>query len=129
MYKNPSIKKRSYTGVLHIVDLVVPVNIGVTKEERAKKQDISITLKLHFKEMPKGSETDQINDTVCYHTLCDQISHYVIDKEFNLIEKFSADLCKLIDNTDIFSKIELNIKKTPKIKGLKGCVIMELSAL
>lgn len=129
MLQNPSIDERVLTGVLSINDLVVPVRIGVTEEERSKPQDISLSIKLTFNKLPNGVFTDNINDTICYHRLCDEISAFLKEKEFSLIEKLCGDLYNLLRKNNLFSSIALNVSKKPNIHGLRGCVSMELSGL
>ena len=129
MNNNPSKSHKDLSGVLFIKDLVVPTHIGVTEDERNLLQNISIDIELKFKELPKGCLSDNILETICYKSICDEIFHHVKNREFNLIEKLSSEIYDLLNEKSLFSKIRLLARKKPVIEGLNGYVAMEISSV
>ncbi len=127
MNMSPSKSNKDLSGVLYIKDLVIPIHIGVTDGERKVPQDISIDLELHFLEIPKGCTTDRIEDTFCYEKLCGELNTLLKSKEFNLVERLTLDIFTFIEKKQVFSDINISIKKRPKIDGLNGHISMELS--
>jgi 7,8-dihydroneopterin aldolase/epimerase/oxygenase len=129
MNNNPSKSHKDLSGVLFIKDLVVPMHIGVTEDERNSPQNIFIDIELKFKELPKGCSSDNISETICYKSICDEIYNHIKKHEFNLIERLSSEIYDLLDEKSLFSKIRLLVKKKPVIEGLNGYVAMEISSV
>ncbi len=129
MYSNPSKSHKDLSGVLTINSLVVPVKVGVTEAERKKPQNISVDIKIQFARLPVGCDTDNINDTVCYDSLCSEIMTFLKGGEFKLIEKIAADIYKIIEKNGEFLNILVSVKKKPLIDGLEGFVAMDLSGV
>ncbi len=71
---------------LEIRKLVLGVHLGCGAEERFKQQDVSFSAKFRFSGMPKGAETDELDDSLCYARVSDLILATVKGREFKLIE-------------------------------------------
>ena len=68
--------------------------IGITADERAKRQDITIDLTLEV--TTRAGRTDRIEDAVDYKTVKDAVLDYVEETDHNLLEALAqgiADLC------------------------------------
>ena len=74
---------------LVISELDLLVYLGCRIHEKKKKQTVPVTIEIHFKNIPAGANTDEIEDTVCYSTLIKHVQNFVKNKNFNLVEKFS----------------------------------------
>ena len=129
MYLSPSKSHKGLTGVLTINNLVAPVRIGVTEDERRNLQNISIDIQIQFAKLPVGCDTDNIQDTVCYDSLCSEIMAFLKGGEFKLIEKITADIHGIIKKKGEFLDILVSVKKKPLIEGLEGFVAMDLSGV
>lgn len=95
--------------------LYVDVNIGVTSEERSRKQKLKISFKLYqdFSNHIEDDNTDKYN---CYSTIAKYIKHYCESKEFNLIEYLCYQIHKLIVNkVGAGTKVYVSVEK-PNIK-------------
>jgi len=97
---------------LDLKNIILPVHIGYSEQEREKLQDITIHLCIKFKKPPKACETDQLEDTICYKKLTDQITQYCTNRTFNLIEHMGYQLYLFIKaQLPKNSKISLSIVK------------------
>jgi dihydroneopterin aldolase/D-erythro-7,8-dihydroneopterin triphosphate epimerase len=68
--------------------------IGITADERAKRQDITIDLALQVN--TRAGRTDRIEDAVDYKTVKDAVLDYVEETDHDLLEALAqgiADLC------------------------------------
>ncbi|MFK8040450.1 MAG: dihydroneopterin aldolase [Rickettsiaceae bacterium] len=74
-------------GNLTISDIRFWIHLGNSKEERSILQPISIDIDLSFLATCKASDTDDINDGVCYEKLVLFIKQTIHDHQFNLIER------------------------------------------
>jgi 7,8-dihydroneopterin aldolase/epimerase/oxygenase len=103
-------------STLQINKLVLPINIGVTTEERATPQDIEFNITIHFTSLPKACSSDHINDTICYASLVETIKSLCSNKEFHLIEHLCSSVYEQIklslSPTDI---LDLQVCKTPPL--------------
>ena len=105
-------------------DLLLSVRLGWPKEERTDHQQVAVTLCLTFPEPPLACQTDQLADTICYHTLTEALKEGIRDKSFRLIECLAETLYQL---TQAFlanpeTRIQVHVTKKPAIAGLTGGV-------
>ena len=77
---------------LSLENIIIPLHIGWSEEERKRPQDISINIDIQFDEPPHACETDDLEDTICYKTLSDKIREYCTSREFKLIEYLGYQL-------------------------------------
>jgi 7,8-dihydroneopterin aldolase/epimerase/oxygenase len=87
---------RIFKYQLSITNLQLWVHLGCSAEEKAQPQPIRIDIQIAFDQPPKGSETDQLEDTICYQMLSDQIKILVEKKTFNLIEYLARSIYNTI---------------------------------
>lgn len=81
--------------MIRINKLRQQVNIGITAEERKLPQRIDLDLEIHLKSK-QAFISDDITDTVDYALVCEKIAKLVSDKEWNLLEKFVADIAAML---------------------------------
>lgn len=92
-------------------------NIGVSKKEKKKKQEIIFDIEL-FLSIKKAS--DDINHTVNYSKVCKSIKKLTNKKEFNLIETIAEETAKMIlENFDI-KKVLVRVKKPKALKEFRA---------
>jgi dihydroneopterin aldolase len=110
-------KKRYAT--LSIRHLELHVNLGWRKKERSHEQAILLDLDIRFPSLPKACMTDDLEDTVCYAQLIEEIRTQVATKNYKLIEHLSAEIYT-IAKTHLPKKSQLNVRiiKYPKVEGL-----------
>lgn len=85
-------------------------NIGVSKEEMAKKQNIFVDVEL-FVNLKKASLTDNIKNTINYSELHELIKNIAEKKEHKLIEALAEDIANVILKNSSAKKVLVSIKK------------------
>lgn len=93
-----------------IENAVFMVKIGVTEKERSAQQKISISLKI-YQDFSKVFKSKNLNDSVDYEKVVNQISDYVKIKEWVLVEDLAQDIHKLLKNTFTIKKVDITINK------------------
>ena len=73
------------------------IHLGCSNEEKFHPQLISFNISLDLNSSPKGSSTDNLEDTICYLRLVEEIKAYCKNKHFNLIECLTESIYKLIE--------------------------------
>ena len=90
-------------SILKIKSLNLPVHIGQNEEERRIAQDIHFYINIGFPQPPQAEQTDNIENTVCYHKICETLKKLTSQKTFALVEKLAHDslieIKKLIPDT------------------------------
>ncbi len=76
---------------IRLRELVLRVHLGCTHEERAKPQEVRISVELRFETAPQGTITDALEDTICYGKISDEIRKCCETREYQLIEKMGYD--------------------------------------
>ena len=71
---------------IHITDLLLRCIIGINDEEREKKQDVLINMTM-YADLTKPGQTDDIQDTVDYKKVKQEVIRLVENSSFFLIEK------------------------------------------
>lgn len=104
---------------LAINGLKLNVHLGWEEEERSQLQTVLLDAEIGFPALTKGSYSDQLKDTSCYHDLILHIHKFLEPKSFRLIESLGCQLFQLI-KTKIppVASLKLSITKHPKIPGL-----------
>jgi FolB domain-containing protein len=77
--------------------LYLDVNIGVTSEERVKKQKLKISFKLYQTSLEEIKD-DGAKKYNCYANIAREINKYCSSREFNLLEYLCYQIYNLINN-------------------------------
>ena len=111
---------------LSVIDYELGVYIGVSEQEKKLRQKILISIKIDFKNSPKATITDSIDDTLCYHNICNklELSNY---KVYSTIEYLCNELYNLLYKIIEPNDFQLEVKKFPIIENLKDGVRFTLS--
>lgn len=108
-------------SMLEINRLMLPIHIGTTEQERMISQDIEFNITIIFLSLPKACESLNVDDTVCYGILTQNIIDFCKDKHFFLIEQLCYELYKYLQQIiKIDSQIKLKICKRPPIEQIIG---------
>jgi len=92
-------------------------NIGVSSEERRKKQKISVDVELYTKKLAKPIFlSDDIKDTVNYSEVYDLLKEIVEKNECKLIETMAQKIAVNILSKFSVEKVLVNVKKS-KLKN------------
>lgn len=84
--------------------------IGVYDWEKKIRQEISINLRLTF-DGEKAAQTDDINETIDYKKLRNQIIDHVEKTDFNLVEKVASDTADIALSFPLAQKVWVEVEK------------------
>ncbi|MGE5403644.1 MAG: dihydroneopterin aldolase [Candidatus Saccharibacteria bacterium] len=93
-------------------------HLGITEEERTKAQPVVVDLVLHCDLLAAGL-SDNLNDTVNYHTVFDRVKKIMETNSYNLLEGMAeAIAAHILVVENLVEKVEVTIKKTkPPVEG------------
>ena len=112
---------------MKISDIRVWVHLGCTPEERQNPHLVSIDVKFVFNREPIATQTDKLEDAICYLTTVKRIQSLIQDKHFHLIEHLAqnvhVDLSHFTKTRNDLEKIKVKVTKiAPPVPGLHGGV-------
>jgi dihydroneopterin aldolase len=108
---------------LFIRGLELKVHLGWPDNERQEPQVVHLDVDIWFKGPPKACITDNLDDTICYSTLVDEIRNDISTKKFHLIEYLSREIHQFIKSRlSDQSRVTVRITKHTQIQGLTGGV-------
>lgn len=93
-----------------IKNLVLPCNIGVTNEERRKKQNVIFNIEIYYDLKPAGI-TDDLNKTINYAEVQEKIVTAISNREFNLLESLAQTVASLILKDSAVSQVKMAVMK------------------
>lgn len=101
-----------------IAGLEVNCIVGIKPEERLKTQQVIVDIKLST-DLSKAAETDDVNDTVDYDSLSENIVGFIEKSDFRLLEKLAYETAKLAKEISKAREVTIAIKKPAAIKRAK----------
>lgn len=108
---------------LLIKQLELMVNLGWTQSEQMTKQTVLVDLEIIFPHPPQACQTDNLNDTLCYHSLIEKLQENIPPKSYKLIEYLGASIYSTAKKyLPPATKLRITITKYPIIPGLRGGV-------
>lgn len=119
--------KEGYNSVVSLNDLLLKVNLGVADNEMNTPQDVLVSFKLFFKDIPTACESDNIDEAICYYEISKLIKNYCEGKSFRLLEYLCFQLYKEIKSTiGNSAKLWIRVDKCkPPVEDLKGTTSFE----
>ena len=99
-----------------IKNLVVPCFIGVTSEERSRKQNVTIDIQV-FCDLRQAGGADDINKTVNYLEIKKNVEHAVAKREFILLERLVETVADLVLKDDMVLAVRVAAKKEKYAKS------------
>jgi dihydroneopterin aldolase len=115
---------------LEVRDLSVPVRLGCSAEERAVPQEARFSLTLELPRPPRACQTDRLEDTICYATICDAIRAVATSGEFATVERLGAAALERLRAAlppDVRARLRVH-KVRPPVEDLLGGAIFELES-
>jgi 7,8-dihydroneopterin aldolase/epimerase/oxygenase len=77
---------KEHQSILSINEISILARIGCLKEERAQPQSVRVKVVMAFAKEPLALTSDEIDDTVCYGKVTEDIVAACTAREFNLVE-------------------------------------------
>ena len=93
-----------------VKNLVLPCTVGVSEEERTKKQNVVIDIEI-FYELTNAGTTDDINKTISYSKVREKVTETVTKGEFKLLESLAETIASLILKDSDASQVTVAVKK------------------
>ncbi len=93
-----------------IKNLVLPCIVGVTKEERTEKQNVIIDIEI-FCDLSQAGKTDDLNKSISYSEVQEQVTSAVAKGEFKLLESLAKTVASLILKNSLASQVTVAVKK------------------
>ena len=93
-----------------VKNLVVPCKVGVTQEERAKKQNVIVDIEV-FCDLSQAGTTDDLNKSISYSEIQEKITDFITKGDFKLLESLAEGVVTQILNNSLASKVVVAVKK------------------
>lgn len=93
-----------------IKNLVLPCNIGVTDEERRKKQNVIFGIEI-FYDLKSAGITDDLSKTIDYAEIQEKLANAVSSGEFKLLETVAQTVASLILKDAAVSCVKVAVMK------------------
>jgi dihydroneopterin aldolase len=106
----PGVGANTLKDKVFIKNLVLPCKVGVTQEERAKKQNITIDIEI-LCDLSQAGKTDDITKSINYAQVQEQVRTAVTEGEFKLLESLAQTAASLILKDSLASQVTVIIKK------------------
>lgn len=116
---------------LLIQDLILQIRLGCLPEERSVPQEVRVSLEFRFPTPPKGIQSDELTDTLCYAEICAGLRNACEGREFKLIEKlaqvFFEATTQLVKKFDPGIQTAITVHKVaPPVPNLRGGTVYRL---
>ncbi|WP_417397401.1 dihydroneopterin aldolase [Gimesia chilikensis] len=95
---------------IHIADLLLRTIIGINEEEREKKQDVLINIRMGV-DLKAAGHSDQIEDAVNYRTITKEIIDLVENSQFQLVEAMAHEVARICLEDARVEYAEVRIEK------------------
>ncbi|MCC8370283.1 MAG: dihydroneopterin aldolase [Rickettsia endosymbiont of Stiretrus anchorago] len=113
--------------------LITWIHLGCGSEEKHHAQPVEININLIFPTPPLATQTDNIDDTICYAETVRLIQKLCQENRFNLIEHLAARIYDIIyhdliktKSEKVFLKVTVTKLKSP-VSGVHGGVSFSYS--
>ncbi len=93
-----------------VKNLFVPCKVGVSEEERLKKQNVVIDIAV-FCDLSNAGTTDDLSKSISYSEIQEKTTNFVTSREFKLLESVAEGVASLILKNSLTSKVIVSIKK------------------
>ena len=107
---------------IFIRDLQLRCIIGIEEWERKHKQDLCINLVMDT-DMRNAGNSDDINDTVNYKTICKAVIKLVEASDYFLLEKMASDIADLILDNQAVHGVQVSIDKPAALRFSRSVAI------
>lgn len=108
-------------SILSLNELAFDVSVGVYDHEKLSKQQLFVNIDIELMGMPRGCQSDDVSDVICYDHLIAHLRKQAESKHYELIEHFAWMLFNAIaEYLQETVVLTVAVLKDPKIPGLKN---------
>lgn len=104
---------------IFISDLSARGIIGINEEERKKKQDVLVNLVLYVN-LSASCNTDDINDTVDYKAIKNNVLNLIENSSFFLLEKLAESIAKIALFDKRVLRVTVKVEKPGALRFAKS---------
>ena len=116
-----TINKIVTSSTILIRELELEMTIAFKSWEKNCKQKVIANLEIYL-DMQKSSQSDNVEHSMDYDALCEELKKWAKLRSFNLLEKLSHDLTdKIYQFHPDIKKIKLDIHKIGVVENTKSC--------
>jgi len=114
---------------IRIQDLLLRCIVGINPDERENKQDVVLNITL-FADLTKAAASDEIDDTVNYRTIKNQVIELVESSSFYLVEKLAGEIAEVCLGNDLVEAVRVSVEKPGALRFARsvGVEIMRFRA-
>ena len=102
-----------------IEDLEVETIIGIFGWERKVKQTVKISLEMDFN-ISDAAKTDNIDQALDYKSIGKDISGFVVNSSFQLVETMADKIAKRVLKNKSIEKVKVKVEKPGALRGSKS---------
>lgn len=110
------------TDRIYIRDLVMRCIIGIEPHEREHTQDVSINIAMHV-DLRRPGQSDQIEDTVNYKTIKNQIVTMVQTSQFFLVECLAQKIADICLGDPRVQQVEVTLDKPGALRYARSVAV------
>ena len=111
-----------------IDDFRLSLHLGVTEEERAQLQEVSLTIAIRFEMAPGATHSDCVNETLNYSTLARMLTSEFTGATVRTIEHLAGQCTDAIARTThARGTLTVGVRKFPQTPGIAGGASFELT--
>ena len=107
-----------YKLILHGVQ--IPIYLGVYDFEQLEQQNIVVDVEINYYQEPKGCQSDQHQDIICYVRLNELLLKAASKKSYQLIEHVAQIFVQeLMEQIDFPADVKVTVFKKPPLDNVK----------
>ena len=95
---------------VEVADLELPCRVGITDEERAFPQVLTVTFRVEFPTKKAGT-SDRLEDAIDYAVSVQKVKEITIRGPYNLVEKVAEDIATLLLEHPLANAAEVRVQK------------------
>jgi len=99
-----------------IKNLVLPCHVGVTQEERSKRQNVIVDVEIYC-DLSQAAVTGDLKDSINYYEIKEKISSAVTNGEFKLLETLAETVASLALKEPAALRVGVAVKKEKYAKA------------
>lgn len=107
---------------IYVRDLACRCILGINPEEREKTQDVVINVVL-YADLRRACATDDINDTVDYKGIKQQILQMAEGSSFYLVERLAEEVARIALGDPRVRRVEVSIDKPGALRFARSVAV------
>lgn len=111
---------------IEIEQIECAVRVGVPEQERSRPQRILVDVELEL-DLSSAAERDDLNETVDYRLLAEEIRRELESREFHLLEAVAGTVCRRVLSRQRVEAVTVVARKFPDVmRGLARSVSVHM---